>query len=156
SEEASQFTSYYFRLEDRQDMTDILLAQTDPPHNLAKSDLEDTLNLSKLTPRQRKAVEFPLPIHPFARKLLMLSPFTTLASSIPMPLIKHPTESLEQYFKVEATLACKGSDAGAILINDFFSNTVAKREIKYPVDSPLSKVVDGHSVFNTVADDFED
>jgi hypothetical protein len=130
---------------------DILLARTDPPHNVNKSDLESTLDVSKLTNRQKKAIEFPLPYHPLMRKLLMLNPVTALASSIPVPLNQHPTKSLESYFKVEALLASRGSSAGSFLINDFFLNTQPKREILYPVGSPLSKVVEDHTTFDRVA-----
>jgi hypothetical protein len=134
---------------------DILLARTDPPHNLNKSDLDSTLDLNKLTTRQRMAVKFPLPYHPAVRKLLMLNPLTALGSSFPVPLIDHPTKSLEAYFKEEAIPASMFSSAGNILINDFFSNTQPKREILYPLGSPLSNVVANHSVFDAVATDFE-
>jgi hypothetical protein len=86
----------------------------------------------------------------------MLNPLTALGTAMPVPLINHPTKSLEWYFKEEALVASRGASAGSILINDFFLNTLPKREIVYDVGSPLSNVVANHSVFRNVAGAFEE
>lgn len=136
---------------------DLLLAKTDPAHNLEKSDLNSTLNLIALSPRRRQAIDFPLPIHIMARlPVLMAGALGVLGSSFPLPLIQHSTASLEWYFKQEAKVAAFNSTAGDMLINDFFQNTAPKREIPYPLGSELSKVVTEHEVFNQMAREFED
>lgn len=135
---------------------DVLLAQTSPRHNLSKSDLESTLNLSALTSDQRAAVHLPLP------ELTVGNAITSLLNPLPgsfllssKPLIQHSTNSLKQYFRQEALAACLNHAGGRRLINDFFSNTVAKKEIVYDVGSTVSSLVATHLRFVLIATTFD-
>lgn len=134
---------------------DVLLAQTSPPHNLSKSDLESTLNLSKLKADERAALNTPLPELTVGSAVgFIISPLGGLIASTTR-LIDHGTTSLERYFKVEALAACLNHAGGQTLIADFFSNTVAKREITHAAGSDLSKLVESNDSFKKSADKFE-
>ncbi len=129
---------------------DILLAGT-RPHDLSKSDLESTLNLNALSLRQKAAVYAPLPSYPGTGGILStLSPIP-----IPIPLIEHSTRSLELYFAQEALAASLASAGGQTLIRDFFSNSVAKKEILYDERSTVSGLVRDNGNFKGSAANFE-
>ena len=129
---------------------DTLLAGT-TAHNLSKSDLESALHLNKLSLRQKAAVYFPLPSYPGTGGFIVnLSPLP-----VPIPLIEHSTRSLEMYFAQEALVASLASGGGQTLIDDFFKNTVAKKEILYAESSTVSGLVRDNGDFKANAAKFE-
>ena len=132
---------------------DFLLAGTGT-HNLGKSDLSTTFNIGTLTTRQKIAVYFPIPVHPgfMSPELIFLPPPLRMA---PVPLIEHPTRSLELYFEQEALVASLASAGGRQLITDFFSNTAPKREFLYREGSTVSNLVRDNADFQSNAKTFE-